>query len=232
MDSPRVGPEREKGKSTTSSTPLAAVASFWKDFDLEKERSTLDEQGLRIAENQENSQKNRRKLAESTRDFRKASNEDKFSLFNSLLKGYQEEVDNLTKRAKYGENAFLNIYQKLYEAPDPYPVIASIAFGQVDSCGYWEWHDEVLPDRALVVISNIKAQLDVATVKVSNLSSALDAVKIERVNLKEKVNIMEAINNYQVIKSRDLEEKLRKMKMCFLASCALFVGFVAALLMK
>ncbi|KAK8518592.1 hypothetical protein V6N12_011843 [Hibiscus sabdariffa] len=42
-------------------------------------------------------------------------------------KGYQEEVDNLTKRAKFGENAFLNIYQKLYEAPDPYPALASIA---------------------------------------------------------------------------------------------------------
>ncbi|KAM3232637.1 protein CASP isoform X1 [Capsicum annuum] len=129
MDSPRGVPERHKANSTSSSstTPLVAVATFWKDFDLEKERSTLDEQGLRIAENQENSQKNRRKLAESTRDFKKASNEDKLSLFNSLLKGYQEEVDNLTKRAKYGENAFLNIYQKLYEAPDPYPVIASIA---------------------------------------------------------------------------------------------------------
>ncbi|KAJ8560595.1 hypothetical protein K7X08_022455 [Anisodus acutangulus] len=124
MDSP---PEREKANSTSSSTPLAAIVTFWKDFDLEKERSTLDEQGLRIAENQENSQKNRRKLAESTRDFKKASNEDKLSMFNSLLKGYQEEVDNLTKRAKFGENAFLNIYQKLYEAPDPYPVIASIA---------------------------------------------------------------------------------------------------------
>ena len=37
------------------------------EFDLEKEKSILDEQGLRIAENQENSQKNRRKLAESTR---------------------------------------------------------------------------------------------------------------------------------------------------------------------
>lgn len=37
------------------------------EFDLEKERSVLDEQGLRIAENQENSQKNRRKLAENTR---------------------------------------------------------------------------------------------------------------------------------------------------------------------
>ncbi|XP_009764795.1 protein CASP [Nicotiana tabacum] len=119
--------ERDKAKPTSSSTPLAAVSTYWRDFDLEKERSILDEQGLRIAENQDISQKNRRKLAESTRDFKKASKEEKLSLFNSLLKGYQEEVDNLTKRAKYGENAFLNIYQKLYEAPDPYPIIASIA---------------------------------------------------------------------------------------------------------
>lgn len=64
-------------------------------------------------------------------DFKKASPEDKLSLFNSLLKGYQEEVDNITKRAKFGENAFLNIYQKLYEAPDPYPALASIS---VSSC--------------------------------------------------------------------------------------------------
>lgn len=60
-------------------------------------------------------------------DFKKASAEDKLGLFNSLLRSYQEEVDNLTKRAKFGENAFLNIYQKLYEAPDPYPALASMA---------------------------------------------------------------------------------------------------------
>lgn len=120
------GLDREKSNSS-SSTPVPSVANFWKEFDLEKERSVLDEQGLRIAENQENSQKNRRKLAESTRVFKKASAEEKLNLFNSLLKGYQEEVDNLTKRAKFGENAFLNIYQKLYEAPDPYPVLSSIA---------------------------------------------------------------------------------------------------------
>ncbi|KAL0908925.1 hypothetical protein M5K25_023439 [Dendrobium thyrsiflorum] len=124
MESSHVGSEREKA---TTSSPIAVVCSFWKDFDLEKERSGLDEQGLRIAENQEISQKNRRKLAENTRDFKKASSEEKLNLFNSLLKGYQEEVDNLTKRAKFGENAFLNIYQKLYEAPDPYAVLASIA---------------------------------------------------------------------------------------------------------
>lgn len=121
------GPERDKSTAPPSSSPISVVSAFWKDFELEKEKSVLDEQGLRIAENQENSQKNRRKLAENTRDFRKASPEDKLSLFSSLLKGYQEEVDNLTKRAKFGENAFLNIYQKLYEAPDPYPALASIA---------------------------------------------------------------------------------------------------------
>ncbi|CAI9113612.1 OLC1v1014245C1 [Oldenlandia corymbosa var. corymbosa] len=126
MEVAQGGSEREKSNSG-SSAPVSAVASYWKDFDLEKERALLDEQGLRIAENQENSQKNRRKLAESTRDFKKASNEEKLSLFNSLLKGYQEEVDNLTKRAKFGENSFLTIYQKIYEAPDPYPVLASIA---------------------------------------------------------------------------------------------------------
>ncbi|XP_075486845.1 protein CASP [Primulina tabacum] len=121
------GLEREKWTPLSSSSNVSAVATFWKDFDLEKERSILDEQGLRIAENQENSQKNRRKLAESTRDFKKASNEEKLELFKALLKDYQEEVDKLTKRAKFGENAFLNIYQKLYEAPDPYPLLTSIA---------------------------------------------------------------------------------------------------------
>jgi hypothetical protein len=31
----------------------------------------------------------------------------------------QEEVDNLTKRAKLSESAFLSIFQPLYDAPDP-----------------------------------------------------------------------------------------------------------------
>ncbi|KAL4573743.1 hypothetical protein LXL04_020560 [Taraxacum kok-saghyz] len=134
MEASQSGSEREKSKPPSTSPPIPSVANFWREFDLEKERSILDEQGLRIAENQENSQKNRRKLAESTRDFKKAPAEEKSSLFTSLLRGYQEEVDNLTKRAKFGENAFLNIYQKLYEAPDPYPVVASVADKDLKIC--------------------------------------------------------------------------------------------------
>lgn len=67
-------------------------------------------------------------------DFKKAQPEEKLNLFSSLLKSYQEEVDNLTKRAKFGENAFLNIYQKLYEAPDPYPALASIGVSAKGFC--------------------------------------------------------------------------------------------------
>ncbi|TYG43097.1 hypothetical protein ES288_D12G310000v1 [Gossypium darwinii] len=99
MDTPQGG--SDPVESNPSSSPVFIVSNFWKELDLEKEKSLLDGQGLRIAENLENSQKNRRKLAESTRNFKKASAEEKLRLFNSLLKGYQEEIDNLTKRAKF-----------------------------------------------------------------------------------------------------------------------------------
>uniref|UniRef100_A0A2P2M2D3 CCAAT displacement family protein n=1 Tax=Rhizophora mucronata TaxID=61149 RepID=A0A2P2M2D3_RHIMU len=63
----REGGGSEGEKSSPTSSPVSLVSNFWKDFRLEEEKSVLDEQGLRIGENQENSQKNRRKLAESTR---------------------------------------------------------------------------------------------------------------------------------------------------------------------
>lgn len=49
---------------------LTTIFILWEniaDFDLEAWRVKLDEQGLKIGDNQENSLKNRRKLAESTR---------------------------------------------------------------------------------------------------------------------------------------------------------------------
>ena len=36
---------------------------------------------------------------------------------------YQTEIDNLTKRSKTAENAFLSVYKVLAEAPDPYPLL-------------------------------------------------------------------------------------------------------------
>lgn len=36
---------------------------------------------------------------------------------------YQGEIDALTRRSKSAENAFLNVYKLLAEAPDPFPLL-------------------------------------------------------------------------------------------------------------
>lgn len=36
-----------------------------------------------------------------------------------LLKAYQEEIDQLTRRCKFSETSFSSLYKSLYEAPDP-----------------------------------------------------------------------------------------------------------------
>jgi len=40
-----------------------------------------------------------------------------------LYVAYQTEIDNLTKRSKTTDNAFLHIYKLVAEAPDPYPLL-------------------------------------------------------------------------------------------------------------
>ena len=104
-------------------SPLSAVCSFWRELDLEGLRPKLDEVGLKVAELQEESMQHRRKLAESTKEF-KRNNEAVNKTVGPLMKQYQEEIDRLSKRAKHGETAFLDLYQKLYEAPDPAPALA------------------------------------------------------------------------------------------------------------
>lgn len=109
--------------SDASASPLSAVCSFWRELDLEGLRPKLDEVGLKVAELQEESMQHRRKLAESTKEF-KRNNEAVNKTVGPLMKQYQEEIDRLSKRAKHGETAFLDLYQKLYEAPDPAPALA------------------------------------------------------------------------------------------------------------
>lgn len=193
------GSEREKSTPLSSSSNVSAVATFWKDFDLEKERGILDEQGLRIAENQENSQKNRRKLAESTRDFKKASNEEKLGLFNALLKGYQEEVDKLTKRAKFGENAFLNIYQKLYEAPDPYPLLTSIA------------EKDVILSEVESANKKMKVELEEFRTEATHLKNQQATIrKLEERTRQLEQQMEEKVKEIVEIKQRNLAEENQK----------------------
>ncbi|KAG1675885.1 hypothetical protein FOA52_001542 [Chlamydomonas sp. UWO 241] len=102
------------------------VSRFWTQLDLEGLRPRLDDEGLKVAEYQEEAVANRRKLAEGTKDFRRSVDKEDpaAKACGALLRQYQEEIDRLTKRAKHGEGAFLHLYQKLFEAPDPAPALS------------------------------------------------------------------------------------------------------------
>jgi homeobox protein cut-like len=85
-------------------------------------------------------------------EFKKISDPEKLAAFKTLLKGtasslytvytkslistaYQTEIDNLTQRSKFSENAFLNVYKVIAEAPDPYPLLeAAVVRAHLPTC--------------------------------------------------------------------------------------------------
>lgn len=102
------------------------MLQFWKAFDLDSKRLVLDTQGNAMKTEKDNSLKSRKKLAETTKNFRKLPDGDKVHGMGGLLRAYQEEIDSLTKRAKYAENAFFMLYKGLFAAPDPVPSLEAI----------------------------------------------------------------------------------------------------------
>ncbi|KAF5370573.1 hypothetical protein D9758_001927 [Tetrapyrgos nigripes] len=102
---------------------FSGALSTWREINLSELQKTLDAQGLELVDNQKESLIGRKALADKTKDFKKLPDDDKLTAFKGLLKAYQTEIDNLTKRSKASENAFLSVYKVLAEAPDPYPLL-------------------------------------------------------------------------------------------------------------
>ncbi|KAJ2417337.1 hypothetical protein GGI10_000263 [Coemansia sp. RSA 2530] len=105
---------------------LAGALEYWRGVNLASLLRELDEAGLAIVNNQKTSLQERRRLAEKTKEFRAVSDEQKPSEFKPLLKAYQNEIDALTKRMKFAEASFLQLFKSLSEAPDPEPFIAGL----------------------------------------------------------------------------------------------------------
>ncbi|KAH0712278.1 hypothetical protein KY285_007850 [Solanum tuberosum] len=85
------------------------------------------------------------------------------------------------------------------------------------------------PGRRFYRCSKPKSKLEVATLKMENLRESLNAVKIERDNLKKKLENLESLNYFEVNKSRNLEAKVSKLKMLCILSFTVFVVFVVAI---
>eukprot|EP00742_Colponemidia_sp_Colp-10_P008695 GILJ01009433.1.p1 GENE.GILJ01009433.1~~GILJ01009433.1.p1 ORF type:complete len:623 (+),score=133.41 GILJ01009433.1:42-1910(+) len=100
-------------------TPLEKAAHHWRTLALDEKREELDDQAEVIADEQMISLNARKRLAEATKEFKRSPVSTQAELLGALLKTYQEEIDRLSKRSKFAEQAFLSVYKQLREAPDP-----------------------------------------------------------------------------------------------------------------
>ncbi|KAL1527584.1 hypothetical protein AB1Y20_008971 [Prymnesium parvum] len=107
---------------------LTSTISAWDRAALGPEKhATLDEQGLEIADNQERSAEGREALKDVIRQFKSLSVEERGSKIGGVIRAFQAEIDALTVRQTFAENAFLCLYRSLDGVPDPTPVLRMCA---------------------------------------------------------------------------------------------------------
>uniref|UniRef100_A0A6Q2Z6L1 Protein CASP n=1 Tax=Esox lucius TaxID=8010 RepID=A0A6Q2Z6L1_ESOLU len=100
-----------------------SMFQYWKRFDLQQLQRELDATATQLANRQDESEQSRKKLIDQSRDFKKNTAEDIRKQVAPLLKSFQGEIDALSKRSKEAEAAFLNVYKKLIDVPDPAPAL-------------------------------------------------------------------------------------------------------------
>ncbi|XP_059395507.1 homeobox protein cut-like 1 isoform X7 [Carassius carassius] len=96
-----------------------SMFQYWKRFDLQQLQKELDTTATALANRQDESEQSRKKLIDQSREFKKNTPEDLRKQIAPLLKGFQAEIDVLSKRSKESEAAFLSVYKRLIDVPDP-----------------------------------------------------------------------------------------------------------------
>ncbi|XP_051491395.1 protein CASP isoform X9 [Apus apus] len=86
---------------------VGSMFQYWKRFDLQQLQRELDNTATILANRQDESEQSRKKLIEQSREFKKNT----------------PEIDALGKRSKEAEAAFLNVYKRLIDVPDPVPAL-------------------------------------------------------------------------------------------------------------
>lgn len=97
----------------------ATVLDFWKNFDLDARRLSLDQSCVDMREMKTSSINGRKRLNDATKSFRGKNRDEQAGSMTELLKLYQEEIDQLSRRSKFSESAFYNLYKSIYDAPNP-----------------------------------------------------------------------------------------------------------------
>ncbi|XP_067866126.1 homeobox protein cut-like 1 isoform X2 [Heterodontus francisci] len=86
---------------------VGSMFQYWKKFDLQLLQRELDATATVLANRQDESEQSRKRLIDESREFKKNT----------------PEIDALSKRSKEAEAAFLNVYKRLIDVPDPVPAL-------------------------------------------------------------------------------------------------------------
>ncbi|PSR81187.1 hypothetical protein PHLCEN_2v6522 [Hermanssonia centrifuga] len=192
------------------------------DISLSELQKTLDVQGIEVVENQKESVVGRKALADRTKEFKKIPDDEKPHAYKGLLKSYQTEIDNLTKRSKSAENAFLNVYKILAEAPDPYPLLEAAVDQTVKVAEAKEFENELKRLREendelrkrLNETSSLETAKKKAETRVEQLEQRMDEMIQEKVTQKENelnATYDEKMRNYEE-REQDLQKQVGLLK--------------------
>jgi homeobox protein cut-like len=87
----------------SASSDFQVAAEFWRSFDLDAKRLTLDKQCIEMKDMKTASMAGRKRLNEITKSFRSKTKDEQVLSVLDVLKAYQEEIDQLSKRSKFSE---------------------------------------------------------------------------------------------------------------------------------
>ncbi|KAF8518766.1 CASP C terminal-domain-containing protein [Gautieria morchelliformis] len=201
---------------------FSSALTTWKEVNLSELQKTLDAQGLEVVQHQKESVVGRKALSDRTKDFRKLPDDEKLGAFKVLLKAYQTEIDSLTKRCKTSENAFLNVYKVLAEAPDPYPLLDAAVDQtvKVEEARALEAEVQRLRDdnvdlrRRVGEVSSLEASKKKIQTRLDQVEEKMEDLIREKVTQKENelnATYDEKMRNYEE-RERDLQRQVTLAK--------------------
>lgn len=98
----------------------------WKNFNLVERKANLDKSCVEMREAKTASISGRKRLNDITKAFRAKPKDEQLLMMTEILKCYQEEIDQLSRRSKHCETVFFTLYKALYDLPDPAATIDAL----------------------------------------------------------------------------------------------------------
>ncbi|KAJ7703003.1 CASP C terminal-domain-containing protein [Mycena rosella] len=190
---------------TSAEQNFSGALATWREINLSELQKTLDAQGIQLVDNQKESVVGRKALADKTKEFKKLPDDDKVEAFKGLLKAYQTEIDSLTKRSKASENAFLDVYKVLAEAPDPYPLLEAAVDQTVKVAEARDLESELKRLRE----ENIDLRKRVSDFSAVEAAKKKVELKVEQLELKMEEMILEKVAQKENELNATYDEKMR-----------------------